>query len=241
MTGRDEKRRWKRPKAALGEAATGPKDGVKRAYNAKDQSSRKWIERQLNDPYVAKAKADGLRARAAYKLMELDDKFGLIRRGARIADLGAAPGGWAQVALDRGAGAVVGVDLLDIEPLPGAVFLLGDVTLAKTERAVLSALGGAPDLVLSDMAANTVGHAATDHLRTTALAEIAADFAVRTLKPGGAFVTKVFQGGAEKDLLLRLKAAFKDVKHAKPPASRRQSPELFLVAMGFKGAQATSP
>jgi 23S rRNA (uridine2552-2'-O)-methyltransferase len=194
-----------------------------------------WLERQLNDPYVERARAKGYRSRAAFKLIELDDKFHLLRKGARIADLGAAPGGWLQVALERGAGTVVGVDLLPIEPAAGATLIEGDFTDPGVVARVKAALGGRADLVLSDMAANATGHRATDHLRVVALADAAAAFAEEILAQGGSFVTKVFQGGAEGELLARLKARFAAVKHAKPPASRKGSPETYLVATGFKG------
>ncbi len=183
---------------------------------------------------MQRAKAEGYRARAAYKLIELDEKFHLIKRGLRVIDLGAAPGGWAQVAVKRGAGKVVGVDLLPIDPLPGAVFLQMDFLAPEAPAALIAALGGPPDLVLSDMAANTTGHAKTDQIRTGALAEAAAEFALAHLAPGGAFVTKAFQGGLDATLLARLKQNFATVRHAKPPASRAESSEVYLVAMGRK-------
>lgn len=197
------------------------------------ESSKKWVERQLNDPYVAKARAEGYRARAAYKLIELDDQFHILKHGARVIDLGAAPGGWAQVCVQRGC-KVVGIDLLLIDPLPGAEFLEMDFLSDAAEAALMKALGGAPELVLSDMAANTTGHAKTDQIRTGALAEAAADFALAHLAPGGAFVTKAFQGGLDGALLARLKQNFATVKHAKPPASRPESPEVYVVASGRK-------
>lgn len=228
----EEKRRWKHKPAPGGDgrqlATRVKKKGVK-------ESSKKWIERQLNDPYVARAKAEGYRARAAYKLIELDDKFHFIKRGARVIDLGAAPGGWAQVAVKRGAGKVVGVDLLAVDPMPGATFLHMDLLAPETPSALMEALGGPPDLVLSDMAANTTGHARTDQIRTGALAEAAADFALAHLAPGGTFVTKAFQGGLDAALLARLKQNFASVRHAKPPASRAESAEVYVVAMGRKG------
>ena len=226
----DDKRRWKGP--------TGPSvegRGKRERVNADRASSRKWIERQLHDPYVRKAKAHGYRARAAYKLIELNERFHLIKRGALIADLGAAPGGWAQVALELGARSVVGVDLLPIEPLAGAIFLQGDVADPVIAAAALKALGGRPNLVLSDMAANTTGHRTTDQIRTGELAAIAAEFALDHLAPGGAFVTKAFQGGLEPALLARLKTRFDAVRHAKPPASRKDSSEWYVIAQGFKG------
>jgi len=229
------KRRWKKPLAEPG--APGGRQMGERVLkkNIRSESSRRWIERQLNDPYVARAKAEGARARAYYKLAELDDKFGLIKKGALVCDLGAAPGGWAQAALKRGAARVVGIDLLPVDPLPGAVFLEMDFLAPEGPEAVRKALGGAPDLVLSDMAANTTGHSKTDQIRTGALAEAAALFALDVLAPGGAFVTKAFQGGLDADLLQQLKQAFASVKHAKPPASRTESPEVYVVATGFRG------
>jgi len=226
------KRRWTgKPKGGDGQRQL-----QTRVKNKKlDESSRNWVKRQLNDPYVARARADGYRARAAYKLIELDDQFGILKKGARVIDLGAAPGGWAQVAVKRGAGKVVGVDLLPIEPLPGATFFQLDLLDAATPGVLMEALGGPPDVVLSDMAANTTGHAKTDQIRTGALAEAAADFALEHLAPGGVFVTKAFQGGLDAELLTRLKQGFASVKHAKPPASRAESPEVYVVAMGFRG------
>jgi 23S rRNA (uridine2552-2'-O)-methyltransferase len=198
-----------------------------------DESSRNWLRRQLNDPYVTRAKAEGYRARATYKLTELDEKFHFLKRGARIVDLGAAPGGWAQVAVERGA-KVVGIDLLPIEPLTGATFLEMDFLAPEAPAALIAALGGPPDIVLSDMAANTTGHAKTDQIRTGALADAAADFALEHLALGGTFVTKAFQGGLDNTLLTRLKQGFATVKHAKPPASRAESSEVYVVAMGRK-------
>jgi len=199
-------------------------------------SSAAWIQRQLNDPYVRRTHQEGWRSRAAFKLIEIDERFRVLRKGAGVIDLGAAPGGWTQVALSRGAADVVGIDLLPVEPVAGAQMLQGDFLDPDMAASVLEALGRAPDLVLSDMAANTTGHRATDHLRTIALAEAAADFALAHLSVRGAFVTKVFQGGGEGGLLTRLKQAFEDVRHLKPPSSRAESPELFLVARGFRGA-----
>lgn len=199
-------------------------------------SSKLWLERQLNDPYVARAKQEGYRSRAAYKLTELDDKFGLIKPGMRVADLGAAPGGWAQVALKRGATHVAGVDLLEIEPIAGAIMLEMDFTEEGADQRLKDALGGPADLVISDLAPWTTGHKQTDHLRIVALVEAAAYFAVDVLKPGGGFVAKVFQGGATGDLLDLLKARFEKVRHYKPPASRSESAETFLIATGFRTA-----
>ncbi len=199
-------------------------------------SSKRWLERQLNDPYVAAAKSKGFRSRAAFKIAELDDKFHFLKKGARVLDLGAAPGGWAQVAASRvgATGAVVAVDILDMEPLEGVTVLKGDMLDPATPAALVAALGGPADVVLTDMAAPTTGHRATDHLRTTALLEAALDLAEDTLKPGGVFVGKAFRGGAEQEILARLKRQFASVKHVKPPASRAESVELYLVASGFK-------
>jgi len=199
-------------------------------------SSVRWLERQLNDPYVKQAKAEGYRSRAAYKLVELDDRFGLVRGAARVVDLGIAPGGWSQVVRKRAPkAAIVGIDLLETEPLEGVEILQMDFMAEDAPDRLIAALGGPPDLVLSDMAANTVGHKQTDHLRTMALVEAAAWFAVETLDEGGAFVAKVLAGGTDRDLLDLLKKHFRTVKHAKPPASRKGSSEWYVVAQGFKG------
>ncbi len=231
MSEDDGKRRW-RPKTQGG--AGEQRQLTTRVKNKKaKESSKKWIERQLNDPYVARAKAEGFRARAAYKLIELDNKFHFLQRGARVIDLGAAPGGWAQVAVKRGC-KLVGVDLLPVEPLAGAQFFQLDILAPETAQTLLDALGGAPDIVLSDMAANTTGHTKTDQIRTGALAEAAAEFALEHLAPGGTFVTKAFQGGLDSALLARLKQNFASVRHAKPPASRAESAEVYVVAMGRK-------
>ena len=194
-------------------------------------SSRRWLERHINDPYVQRAKLEGYRARAAFKLLEIDDRFRLIKKGSRVIDLGAAPGGWIQVALDRGASAVAGVDLLMIEPIPGATLLQADFTHPGVDQQLIDAIGGPPDLVLSDMAHNTIGHRQTDHLKIIALIEIAADFAIRTLRPGGNFVSKNFQGGDAGGVLADLRANFQDVKFVKPEASRKGSSEVYLVAL----------
>ncbi|MBW4024240.1 MAG: RlmE family RNA methyltransferase [Proteobacteria bacterium] len=198
-------------------------------------ASQRWLTRQLNDPYVAAAQKQGWRSRAAFKLIEIDDRFHVIRKGMRVLDLGAAPGGWTQVALNRGAGTVVGIDLLAIEPIPGAELIKGDATDPEAQARILALLGGAPDLVLSDMAPNTSGHAATDHIRIVALAEMALDLAFAFLPPGGSFVAKLFQGGADKHLLDPMKKRFAMVRHAKPPASRKESSELYVIATGFRG------
>jgi 23S rRNA (uridine2552-2'-O)-methyltransferase len=197
-------------------------------------SSQKWLNRQLNDPYVTAAKAQGWRSRAAFKLIELDEKYKLIGKNARVVDLGAAPGGWSQVALARGAASVVGIDLLPIDTVNGAEFILGDFMAEGMEQRLTEMLGGKADLVLSDMAPNTSGHVATDHIRIMALAELALAFACDVLTPGGSFVAKLFQGGAEKGMLDVLKLRFKTVRHAKPPASRKDSKEMYVVAMGFR-------
>jgi 23S rRNA (uridine2552-2'-O)-methyltransferase len=196
-------------------------------------SSKAWLERQLNDPYVAAAKSKGYRSRSAFKLLELDAKFRFLKKGARILDLGAAPGGWSQVAVQRGA-SVVAADVLEIEPLPGVDFFQADLTDPDVPARLKAALGGPADVVLTDMAAPTTGHRATDHIRTTALVEIALEVAEDVLRPGGVFVGKVFQGGAANELLARMKKSFRDVRHVKPPASRAESVELYVVALGFK-------
>ncbi|MBU6444550.1 MAG: RlmE family RNA methyltransferase [Alphaproteobacteria bacterium] len=214
----------------------GPRVKLKTARGRK-LSSQHWLERQLNDPYVRAAKAKGYRSRAAFKLIELDDKFHVLKPGARVLDLGAAPGGWVQVAQQRiGAnGRIIGADILAMEPIPGAELLVADLLDPETPARLKSALGGPADVVLSDMAAATTGHRATDHLRTVALIEAALEVAEDVLKPGGAFIGKVFQGGAAGELLTRIKQRFSVVKHVKPPASRQESVELYLVAQGFKG------
>lgn len=197
----------------------------------------RWLDRQLNDPYVREAKTKGYRSRAAFKLIELDSKFHFLKKGARVLDLGAAPGGWSQVAAARigNTGRIVAADILPMEPIPGVEVFQADLTDNHVPAMLKEALGGPADLVLTDMAAPTTGHRATDHLRTLALFEIALDVAEDTLKPGGAFVGKVFRGGATGDLLARIKKLFADVKHVKPPASRAESVELYLVAKGFRG------
>lgn len=200
-------------------------------------SSKRWLERQLNDPYVAEAGRRGYRSRAAFKLTQIDDKHGFLKPGARIIDLGAAPGGWVQVAVERvgSEGVVVGIDLREIDPIPGSVLLLGDFLDDDAPDRLREALDGKADVVLSDMAAPSTGHAGTDHLRIMALAEAALDFALDVLAPGGAFVAKVLQGGSERELLNALKRNFAKVAHVKPPASRKESSELYVVASGFKG------
>ncbi|MGA3003715.1 MAG: RlmE family RNA methyltransferase [Acetobacteraceae bacterium] len=219
---------------------TAPSRGRKLTVNVRtarkrSPASAEWLRRQLNDPYVVAAKQQGWRSRAAFKLLELDDRFHVIRRDARAVDLGAAPGGWTQVAIRRGAGTVVGVDLLAMDPIQGATLLTGDFNDPDMPARLTVVLGGKADLVLSDMAPNTTGHAATDHLRIMALAELAAAFARDVLAPNGSFVAKVFQGGSERAMLEALKRDFTSVRHAKPPASRKESSELYVVAMGFRG------
>jgi len=214
------------------------RDPERRVKTAKKrtESSARWLQRQLNDPYVKKAKADGYRSRAAYKILELDERFKLIRGASRVVDLGIAPGGWSQVVRAKAPKArVVGIDLLPTEPIEGVTIFEMDFMDDAAPAALEEALGGAPDLVLSDMAANTVGHKQTDHLRTMGLVEAGAWFAVETLEKGGAFVAKVLAGGTDADLLALLKKHFTSVKHAKPPASRKGSSEWYVVAQGFKG------
>ncbi|MBB3473825.1 RlmE family RNA methyltransferase [Sphingomonas sp. BK345] len=208
---------------------------VKTARNRSEQSTR-WLERQLNDPYVRRAKAEGYRSRAAYKLIELDERFGLLKGVKRVVDLGIAPGGWSQVVRRQAPGAaVVGIDLLPVDPIDGVTIFEMDFMADEAPGELMAALGGAPDLVLSDMAANTVGHPQTDALRTMALVETALAFAIDVLRPGGTFVAKVFAGGADSALVAEMKRNFTAVKHAKPPASRKGSVEWFVVAQGFKG------
>lgn len=206
-------------------------------------SQVRWLERQLNDPYVAEARRRGYRSRAAFKLAELDDRLHLLRPGARIVDLGAAPGGWTQVAVARtragkpGGGRVLAVDVEAMKPIPGAKLLALDLLTEGAPALIRAALGGPADAVLSDMAPRATGHAATDHLRIMALAEAAAEVGLAMLAPGGAFITKVWQGGSEAELLARLKRAFAKVRHVKPPASRAESAETYLVATGFRGVR----
>jgi 23S rRNA (uridine2552-2'-O)-methyltransferase len=200
-------------------------------------SSRNWLERQLKDPYVARAKREGLRSRAAYKLAEIDDKYKVLKAGARVVDLGAAPGGWSETAARRAGakGRVIALDILDLKPLPGVEFLHLDFLDETVPARLKELLGGRADVVLSDMAANSTGHRQTDHLRIMALAEAAALFAREVLAPGGVFLCKVLQGGTEAGLLAALKRDFESVKHVKPPASRSDSAELYLLARGFRG------
>jgi 23S rRNA (uridine2552-2'-O)-methyltransferase len=215
------------------------KTGAKRTA-----SSNRWLERQINDPYVARSKQEGYRSRAAYKLLEIDDRYGMLRKGQRVVDLGAAPGGWSQVAATRTGSTdtdprIVAIDYLGMDALPGVVILEKDFLDPDAPEALKEALGGArADLVLSDMAAPTTGHRATDHLRIVALCEAAAEFAREVLAPGGAFLAKVFRGGTEGMLLTDLKRDYAKVQHVKPPASRSDSPELYLLATGFRGKPA---
>lgn len=240
--------------AGSGRQGSGPGGGqrqlrvrVKTAKRRKTSSTR-WLERQLNDPYVAASKREGMRSRAAYKLTEIDDKYRFLKPGLRVLDLGAAPGGWSQVAADRvraldgrgaGRGQVVAIDYLGMEPLPGVEIVMLDFTHPDAEPRLKSLLReGRADVVLSDMAAPTVGHTRTDHMRIMGLAETAAHFACDVLAPGGTFLCKVFQGGTERELLELLKRSFATVRHVKPPASRSDSAELYVLATGFRGAAA---
>jgi len=213
-----------------------------RSGKSRSQSSRSWLERQLNDPYVARAKREGFRSRAAYKLAEIDDKTRFLKKGARVVDLGAAPGGWSQVAAKRvgapGEGRVVAIDLLAMDAVPGVDFAQLDFLDPAAPEILKAMLGGPADVVLSDMAANATGHRKTDHLKIVALVEAAADFAREVLAPGGAFLAKVLQGGTEGALLVSLKRDFASVKHMKPAASRADSAELYLLATGFRGGRA---
>nr|WP_294167255.1 RlmE family RNA methyltransferase [uncultured Sphingomonas sp.] len=211
---------------------------MKRVLTAKGRKvgSTRWLERQLNDPYVKRARAEGYRSRAAYKLLELDEKFGLLRGVKSVVDLGIAPGGWSQVVRKKAPGAAVaGIDLLPTDPIDGVAILHMDFMDDAAPDALREALGGPADLVLSDMAANTVGHPQTDHLRTMGLVEAGLEFACEVLRPGGAYVAKVLAGGTDNQLLAELKRHFTTVKHAKPPASRKDSSEWYVVAQGFKG------
>lgn len=230
------RRRWKAPIDARGPAGgrmMGTKEKVRKKTLSK--SSREWVDRQLRDPYVMRAQEEGYRARAAFKLKEIDEKFKILKRGARVVDLGSAPGGWLQVVVEKGASKVVGIDLLPIDVMADVTIFQADIAEPGMTDKLIAALGEKPTLVLSDMAANTVGHKSTDHVRTVGLAEIAAEFAIANLAKGGNFVTKVFQGGAQKSLLDLLKENFEDVRHWKPPSSRAESPETFVIARRFKG------
>lgn len=226
-------------KASKGSGGRELKTRVKTGKN-RSLSSKLWLERQLNDPYVARAKREGYRSRAVYKLSEIDDKAKLLKPGARVVDLGAAPGGWSQLAAQRvlasgGKGRVIAIDILDMDPVPGVDFLKLDFLDPAAPEILKERLGGPADVVLSDMAANATGHRKTDHLKIVALVEAAAMFAAEVLKPGGAFLAKVLQGGTEGDLLAMLKRDFASVKHVKPTASRQDSAELYVLATGFRG------
>lgn len=209
---------------------------VKTARGRKPSSTR-WLQRQLNDPYVQEARRQGYRSRAAFKLIELDERFHFLKHGCRVVDLGAAPGGWTQVAVQRVGprGKVVGMDILEYDPVPGAISMQGDFLADDSPVRLKEALGGPADVVVSDMAAPTTGHPPTDHLRIIGLVEVAVHFAMEVLVPGGTFVAKVFQGGTEKTLLDLLKRNFGTVRHAKPPASRKESAETYVIATGFRG------
>jgi 23S rRNA (uridine2552-2'-O)-methyltransferase len=226
-------------KAKAGAQTRVLKQRVKKSGSIKE-SSRRWLERHINDPYVRRSKAEGYRSRAAYKLIEIDDKHRILKPGAKVVDLGAAPGGWCQVAAQRVKSPadkpiVVGIDYLDVDPVSGAAILKKDFLDADASALLIETLGGEPDVVLSDMAAPTTGHRRTDHIRTMHLCEVAADFAVSVLKPGGHFLAKTFQGGTENELLAMLKKNFRSVHHVKPPASRDESVELYLLAKEFRG------
>ena len=211
------------------------RERVKTARKRSAQSTR-WLQRQLDDPYVKRAKAEGYRSRAAYKLLELDEKFGLLKGARRVVDLGIAPGGWAQMVRKfHPQAAIVGIDLLPVDPIEGVTLFEMDFMDDAAPEMLIDALGGPPDLVLSDMAANTTGHKQTDHLRTMGLVEAAAEFAIAQLQPGGSFLSKSFAGGSDQTLLNELKRNFATVKHAKPPASRKGSVEWYVVAKGRKG------
>ena len=226
----------------MSRAGGGPRTRVKTAKGRKVSSTR-WLERQLNDPYVKKAKAEGYRSRAAYKLLELDEKFGLLKGLHAVVDLGIAPGGWSQVVRRKSPkAAVAGIDLLPTDPIDGVAILQMDFMDEDAPARLREALGAShADLVMSDMAANTVGHPQTDHLRTMALVEAGLEFATEVLRPGGAYVAKVLAGGADNSLVAALKRHFTTVKHAKPPASRKDSSEWYVIAQGFKGRSPGAP
>ncbi|MFL5163816.1 MAG: RlmE family RNA methyltransferase [Microvirga sp.] len=228
--------------AKTGSGVRNLKQRVKTA-NKRSLSSQKWLERQLNDPYVARAKREGYRSRAAFKLLEIDEKFKILKPGQKIVDLGAAPGGWSQIAAKvvGPKGRVVGIDLLPIDPMPGVEFIQLDFLDESAPGRLIEMLGGPADVVMSDMAANTTGHKKTDHLRIIGLAEAAIYFAREILAPGGAFVAKVFQGGTENQLLADLKRDFAVVRHVKPAASRADSAELYVLATGFRGRADETP
>ncbi|MCI0467460.1 MAG: RlmE family RNA methyltransferase [Beijerinckiaceae bacterium] len=230
---------WRANSSSGREGGRSLKTRVKTARK-RSLSSALWLERQLNDPYVARAKLEGFRSRAAYKLIEIDERYHLLKPGQLIVDLGAAPGGWSQVCVrktlaEKGSGKVIGIDLLEIAPVPGAEFKVMDFLAQDAPQRLIEWLGGKADAVLSDMAANATGHKRTDHLRIMGLAELAADFACEVLTEGGAFLAKVLQGGTENELLALLKAEFAVVRHVKPQASRAGSAELYVLATGFRG------
>ena len=231
----EERRRMVKPPTGGNLSGRGLGHTAVKTARFRTQSSAKWLERQLNDPYVVKAKAEGWRSRAAFKLIEIDERFHVLHKGCKVVDLGCAPGGWVQVALKRGAANVVGVDLLPVDPVPGADLLQADFTDPAIGPQLMDILGSKPDVVLSDLAHNTVGHKQTDHLKIMGLLEMAADFAFDNLKPGGTFVAKAFQGGETEHLLLKLKTTFETVKHMKPKSSRAGSTEIYIVALGYKG------
>ncbi|WP_282609584.1 RlmE family RNA methyltransferase [Pelagibius sp. Alg239-R121] len=228
-------------KSEGGLSGRGLKVRVKTAKRRSNSSAR-WLQRQLNDPYVAEAKKRGYRSRAAFKLLQMDEKYDFLSKARRIIDLGAAPGGWTQVSLERAApgSKVVGIDLLEIEQIPGAILLVGDFLDNDAPDRLKAEMDGAADIVLSDMAAATIGHAKTDHLRIMGLVETALEFAIQVLAPGGSFVAKVIQGGAEQTLMDMLKRHFTKVRHVKPAASRSDSAEMYLVATGFRGPEGES-
>jgi 23S rRNA (uridine2552-2'-O)-methyltransferase len=228
--------------AKSGSGVRNLKQRVKTA-NKRSLSSQKWLERQLNDPYVARAKREGYRSRAAYKLLEIDEKYRILKPGQKVVDLGAAPGGWSQIAAKvvGPKGKVVGIDLLPIDPMPGVEFIQLDFLDETAPGKLIEMLGGPADVVMSDMAANTTGHKKTDHLRIIGLAEAAIYFAREILAPGGAFIAKVFQGGTENQLLADLKRDFAVVRHVKPAASRADSAELYVMATGFRGRADETP
>jgi len=228
------RKRMVRPPSGGSEEGRGKPARLKTAKQ-RTPSQQAWLERQINDPFAARARAHGYRSRAAFKLTEIDDRLRLLKPGARVIDLGLAPGGWTQVAIERGVRDIAGVDLLAVDPLPPAHILQMDFTDPACGPKLIELLGGAPDVVLSDMAPNTVGHRQTDHLRIMGLIEAAADFATSVLKPGGAFVAKAFQGGDTAALIGELKRSFAEVRNLKPRASRADSSEVYIVATGFKG------
>jgi len=236
MTEPPRKRMVKPPTGGTDEGR--PRPARLKTAKLRTPSQQAWLERQINDPFAAKARAHGYRSRAAFKLTEIDDRLRVLKPGARVVDLGLAPGGWTQVAIERGVRDIVGVDLLPVDPLPPAHILQMDFTDPTCGPQLIALLGGAPDVVLSDMAPNTVGHRQTDHLRIVGLIEAAVDFAIEVLKPGGVFIAKAFQGGETAELIAELKRHFTEVRNFKPKASRADSSELYLVATGFRGRSA---